>query len=101
MLNAILCMLRYFNLRYNKEKRWRLKIGDGGKDPYLFSTNNFVGRQTWEFNPEAGTPEERAQVEAARLNFFKNRFHVKPCADLLWRFQVWSVCYFKSSINYL
>ncbi|XP_061358746.1 beta-amyrin synthase-like, partial [Gastrolobium bilobum] len=66
---------------------WRLKIADGGNDPYLFSTNNFVGRQTWEFDPEAGSPEERAQVEAARLNFYNNRFRVKACSDLLWRFQ--------------
>ncbi|OIW21251.1 hypothetical protein TanjilG_31181 [Lupinus angustifolius] len=66
---------------------WRLKVGEGGKDPYLFSTNNFAGRQTWEFDPEAGTPEERAQVEAARQDFYNNRFKVKPCRDLLWRFQ--------------
>ncbi|XP_059447364.1 beta-amyrin synthase-like [Corylus avellana] len=66
---------------------WRLKIADGGKCPYIFTTNNFVGRQTWEFDPEAGTPEERAQVEEARQNFYKNRFHVKPSSDLIWRMQ--------------
>lgn len=70
---------------------WRLKIADGGKDKdeaYIFSTNNFVGRQTWEFDPEAGTPEERAEVEKARQHFYNNRFNFKPCGDLLWRFQV-------------
>jgi hypothetical protein len=67
---------------------WRLKIAEGGNDPYLFSTNNFVGRQTWEYDSEAGTQEERSQVEQARLNFYNNRFKVKPCGDLLWRFQV-------------
>jgi beta-amyrin synthase len=67
---------------------WKLKIADGGNDPYIFSTNNFVGRQIWEYDPEAGTPEERAQVEEARLNFYNNRFKVKSCGDLLWRFQV-------------
>ena len=67
---------------------WRLKIAEGGKDPYLFTTNNFVGRQTWEFDPEAGTPKERAEVEEACQNFYNNRFHVKPSSDLIWRMQV-------------
>jgi beta-amyrin synthase len=67
---------------------WRLKIADGGNDPYIFSTNNFVGRQIWEYDPNAGTLEERAQVEEARRNFYNNRFKVKTCGDLLWRFQV-------------
>lgn len=48
---------------------WRLKVADGGNDPYIYSTNNFVGRQIWEFDPDYGTPEERAEVEAARENF--------------------------------
>lgn len=68
---------------------WKLKIGEGANDPNLFSLNNFVGRQTWEFDPEAGTPEERAEVEAARQNFYNNRFKVRPSSDLLWRFQVY------------
>ncbi|WJZ95683.1 hypothetical protein VitviT2T_014434 [Vitis vinifera] len=62
---------------------WRLKIADGGNDPYIFSTNNFVGRQIWEFDPDYGTPKERAKVEAARENFWKNQFRVKPSSDLL------------------
>ncbi|EFH64820.1 hypothetical protein ARALYDRAFT_475791 [Arabidopsis lyrata subsp. lyrata] len=67
---------------------WRLKIGEGKeKDPYLFSSNNFVGRQTWEFDPKAGTPEERAAVEEARRSFWENRSRVKPSSDLLWRMQ--------------
>ena len=67
---------------------WRLNIGEGSNDPYLFSTNNFTGRQTWVFDPEAGTPEERAEVEEARQNFYKNRHQVKASSDLLWRMQV-------------
>ncbi|KAM4102277.1 hypothetical protein ACB094_05G211900 [Castanea mollissima] len=67
---------------------WKLKIAEGGNEPYIFSTNNFVGRQIWEFDPEAGSPEERAEVEEARLNFYKNRYQIKPSSDLLWRMQV-------------
>ncbi|XP_062078523.1 beta-amyrin synthase-like isoform X2 [Humulus lupulus] len=66
---------------------WRLKIGEGGNNPYMFSTNNFVGRQIWEFDPEAGTPEERAAVEKARLNFLNHRHRIKASSDLLWRMQ--------------
>jgi beta-amyrin synthase len=67
---------------------WRLKIAKGGEDPYIYSRNNFVGRQIWKFDPEAGSPHERAEVEQARLNFYNNRYQVKPRADLLWRMQV-------------
>ncbi|KAK8492908.1 hypothetical protein V6N12_017729 [Hibiscus sabdariffa] len=66
---------------------WRLKIGEGGNNPYLFSTNNYLGRQTWEFHSNAGTPEERAEVEEARTNFYNNRFKVQPSSDLLWQMQ--------------
>ncbi|GMN36323.1 hypothetical protein TIFTF001_042416 [Ficus carica] len=67
---------------------WRIKFGTGAEDPYLFSTNNFLGRQIFQFDPDAGTPEERAEVEAACQNFYKNRFKVRPCSDLIWRLQV-------------
>nr|WRO65028.1 dammarenediol-II synthase [Neoalsomitra integrifoliola] len=77
---------------------WRIKIADGGNNPYIFSTNNFVGRQTWEFDPEAGTPEERQQVEQARLNYFHNRHKVKPDSDLLWRMQMLREKKFKQEI---
>ena len=68
---------------------WKLKVADGGNDPYIYSTNNFVGRQIFEFDPEAGTTEERAEVEEARLHFYNNRYQVKPNSDLLWRMQVY------------
>ncbi|KAL1834019.1 hypothetical protein ACET3Z_003670 [Daucus carota] len=67
---------------------WKLKIAEGGK-PYLYSTNNFVGRQIWEFQPNAGTPEEREEVEKAR-QIFKNNCAkgVPACGDLLMRMQL-------------
>ncbi|PIA36978.1 hypothetical protein AQUCO_03100016v1 [Aquilegia coerulea] len=69
---------------------WKLKVAhDGG--PYrewLYSTNNFIGRQTWEFDPDAGTPEERAEVEKTRQEYHNNRFHIKPCGDILLRLQM-------------
>ncbi|GLT78999.1 hypothetical protein SLA2020_505130 [Shorea laevis] len=77
---------------------WKLKIGEGVDGPYLYSTNNYVGRQTWEFDPDGGTPEERAQVEEARQNFYRNRLQVKPCGDLLWRMQFLREKNFKQTI---
>ncbi|KAJ6702296.1 TERPENE CYCLASE/MUTASE FAMILY MEMBER [Salix koriyanagi] len=77
---------------------WRLKIAEGGNDPDIYSTNNFLGRQTWEFDPDAGTLEERAEVEEARQNFWKNRNVVKPSSDLLWKFQFLREKKFKQTI---
>ncbi|KAJ8760087.1 hypothetical protein K2173_010943 [Erythroxylum novogranatense] len=77
---------------------WRLRIGEGGNNPYLFSTNNYVGRQIWEFDPNAGTPEERAEIEEARKIFHENRFNVKPSSALPWKFQVFREKNFKQTI---
>nr|ARS25031.1 AS1 [Ilex pubescens] len=67
---------------------WKLKIAEG-KGPYLYSTNNFAGRQIWEYDPEAGTPEEREEVEKARETFRKSRKQgIHPCGDLLMRMQM-------------
>lgn len=65
---------------------WKLKIAEDGE--WLSSVNNHIGRQHWEFDPTAGTPEELAQVEKVRRDFKKNRFRVKQSADLLMRMQV-------------
>ncbi|XVE78775.1 hypothetical protein DITRI_Ditri14bG0005000 [Diplodiscus trichospermus] len=65
---------------------WKLKIAEDG--PGLCTVNNHIGRQHWEFDPEAGSPEERAQVERLRLEFQKNRFRRKQSADLLMRMQL-------------
>ena len=66
---------------------WKLKVAEG-HGPWLFSTNNFLGRQIWEFDPDLGTPEERAQVEKARTDYQKNRFQAKPSGDILKQMQV-------------
>ena len=67
---------------------WKLKVAEG-HGPYLYSTNNFVGRQIWEFDSEAGTPEEREEVDKAREYYRNNRRQgVHPCGDMLMRMQL-------------
>ncbi|KAF7149957.1 hypothetical protein RHSIM_Rhsim02G0211600 [Rhododendron simsii] len=66
---------------------WKLKVAEG-QGPWLYSTNNFFGRQIWEFNPDARTSEEREAVEKARDDYRKNRSQVRPCGDVLMRMQL-------------
>ncbi|KAJ9548501.1 LOW QUALITY PROTEIN: hypothetical protein OSB04_021044, partial [Centaurea solstitialis] len=67
---------------------WKLKIASGHGEEWLSTTNNHVGRQHWEFDPDAGTNEEQAEIERFRLNFKVNRFQFKQSADLLMRIQL-------------
>mmetsp|Transcript_18558 Transcript_18558/g.52140 ORF Transcript_18558/g.52140 Transcript_18558/m.52140 type:complete len:764 (-) Transcript_18558:390-2681(-) len=53
----------------------------------LVSTNGHIGRQTWEFHPDAGTPEERARVEELRAHFTRNKGTQKHSSDELLRLQ--------------
>ncbi|XP_058207857.1 lupeol synthase-like isoform X1 [Rhododendron vialii] len=66
---------------------WKLKIAER-EGPWLTTTNNHVGRQHWEFDHEAGNPQERDQVERYRDEFTKNRFQIKQSADLFMRMQL-------------
>lgn len=59
-----------------------------GSGPWLQSASSFLGRHVWEFDPDAGTPEELAEVERLRQDFTRHRFHRKESQDLLLRLQV-------------
>nr|UJH94072.1 2,3-oxidosqualene cyclase 2 [Tripterygium hypoglaucum] len=80
---------------------WKLKVAERGNAPYseyLYTTNDFSGRQTWEFDPNAGTPQELAKVEEARRKFTEDRHTVKPASDLLWMMQFIREKNFKQTI---
>lgn len=66
---------------------WKLKIAEGASTPWLRTLNNHVGRQTWEFDPKLGSPEELAEIEKVREAFRDNRFTKKHSSDLLMRIQ--------------
>ncbi|KAM6586390.1 hypothetical protein CsatA_008995 [Cannabis sativa] len=82
---------------------WKIKFGRNSskekEEEYLFSTNNFLGRQTFEFDPNAGTPEERAQIQQARHNFYTNRYNVKSSSDHISRLQMLNERKFKQTIE--
>ncbi|KAJ0569271.1 putative lupeol synthase [Helianthus annuus] len=79
---------------------WKLKIAAGVGEEWLTTTNNHVGRQHWEFDPDAGNKEERAEIEKIRINFKLNRFKFKQSADLLMRMQVYNQLRILNIFNY-
>lgn len=67
--------------------------GSGGpgvqsNHPLLHTQNEHVGRGYWEYDPNAGTPEQRAKVEELRRHFTANRHTQKHSSDELLRLQV-------------
>ncbi|KAI7752720.1 hypothetical protein M8C21_019627 [Ambrosia artemisiifolia] len=66
---------------------WKLKLSEGDEDSSVTSVNHHIGRQFWEYDPSAGTPEERSQIETMREEFTRNKLNVKHSSDLLMRFQ--------------
>ncbi|KAJ7543127.1 hypothetical protein O6H91_09G026000 [Diphasiastrum complanatum] len=68
---------------------WKLHTAGKGQDddPRLTTLNDHAGRQVWCYDPQAGTPEERAEVEAARAWFTEHRFEQRQSGDGLLRLQ--------------
>ncbi|KAI3859594.1 hypothetical protein MKX03_007613 [Papaver bracteatum] len=68
---------------------WKLNVSSdqGPFSQWLSTTNNFAGRQTWEFDPDAGTLEDKAEVEKARQEYYENRYKVKTSGDVILRLQ--------------
>ncbi|XP_022842490.1 cycloartenol Synthase-like [Olea europaea var. sylvestris] len=65
---------------------WKLKIADGG-NPWLRSVNGHVGRQIWDYDSNAGSPEELVKIEKFRAQFRSQRLEKKHSSDRLMRFQ--------------
>jgi cycloartenol synthase len=64
---------------------WTLRTAsDVGHPPTL---NAYAGRQTWHYDPEGGTPAQRAAVDAARKAFTANRAAQPHSSDELLRLQ--------------
>lgn len=66
---------------------WRFKSASDLGGPHLVSLNENQGRQVWEFEPSAGTADQRARVEELRSAFTASRHQHKHSADELLRLQ--------------
>uniref|UniRef100_A0A0E0R722 Terpene cyclase/mutase family member n=2 Tax=Oryza TaxID=4527 RepID=A0A0E0R722_ORYRU len=84
---------------------WRLKIaaesgGGSGSSPLLHTGNGFLGRAVWEFDPDAGTPEERAEVARLRRDFTRHRFQRKEYSPCMLRERSMSSCHWNINERY-
>jgi cycloartenol synthase len=67
---------------------WRFTTAsDSDGHPLLDTLNGHQGRQVWVFDPAAGSPAERAAVDAARAAFTADRLAQRDSADELLRLQ--------------
>lgn len=73
--------------QHNSSSMWQFRSASDAGGPHLVSLNDNKGRQTWEFDPSAGTPEQRERVEQLRSAFTANRHQQKHSADELLRLQ--------------
>ncbi|PNH08616.1 Cycloartenol synthase, partial [Tetrabaena socialis] len=67
---------------------WKFcSASDSGGHPLLRSLNKNKGRQTWEYDPAAGTPEQRAEAERLRAAYTAGKDINHHSADELLRLQ--------------
>lgn len=67
---------------------WRYKSADdSGGDPFLRSLNANIGRQTWVYEPDAGSREDRDTIDTLRARFTKHRHTQKHSGDELLRYE--------------
>lgn len=66
---------------------WKFISAGTTGGPLLRSLNGNKGRQTWEYDPAAGTPEQRAEAERLREEFTANKDKHHHSGDELLRLQ--------------
>ena len=72
---------------------WSFKSAwDSDGHPLLHSLNGNIGRQTWVFDPTAGTDEDRSAIEKLREEFRRNRHEQKHSSDELLRYDTSWYC---------
>lgn len=66
---------------------WKFLVGSA-RSPWLKSLSDHPGRETWEFDPNAGTLEDVEAIENLRANFVKKKHKKKHSSDEIMRYLV-------------